>query len=289
MPTKTEEKNDKSEKQHEKGEGREKTELRERNELREKRAIGIGKDGCDDDDDAEKAKEERERWQKPPEPEFSKENLALLKEFAKKAVELRKLLADKHGQALEIPSRFVGALAGAVNMARSFGTEGLEEEIEPIPREGHTAHSTDPPMSLAYAPPGVNPEPWVPREPLDRLGLGPDARLLTSETAAPADGEGGSGGGGTEEPRPLITLSPTSAPQGAGGFVLAITGTNTSFASGQTKVTASGSGITFGTVKVNSATALEVPTTVLREAAPGERTVTVTTGSESAKTTFTVT
>lgn len=204
------EKNDKNEKQ-------EKTELREKNEAMEKHQLmakrsAVMEEECEDEDTkAKKAKEERERWQKPPEPIYSKENLALLKEFAKKAAEVRKLVNDpKYGMSLPIGSRFVGALAGVANISKELnaqsGAQGeppdKPEQEEAIPRDGHIAHSTDPPMSLAYAPPGVNPEPWVPAEPLDRLGLGPDARLLTPETVAPA-------GTGVD---PRVPLVPPSKP-----------------------------------------------------------------------------
>jgi len=277
MPTKTEEKSEK----------REKTEEREKqHELAKRSAMGRGPLSDEERECRDReAAEERERWQKPPEPLYSEENLALLKEFAKKAIEIRKLLADrKFGTSLPIPSRFVSVLTGAITMVRGLGVEGLEETVQPIPREGHIAHSTDPPMSLAYAPPGVNPTPWVPQEPLDRLGLGPDARLITEDTVEPADGgETPPAGNAT------VTLSPTSAPAGAGGFVLAVTGTGTNFVDGQTAVSISGSDVTFGAVAVSSPTSLEVPTTVQAGAATGDRTVTVTTGSETATATFSIT
>jgi hypothetical protein len=291
MPTKTEEKNDKSEKHEKQDDKRERNnEERERHAAIERRQSAMARQTGLSDEEREckdrEAEEERKRWAKPPEPEFSKENLALLEKFAKKAIEIRKLLADRQGISLPLSARFVGGLAGVVNMARGLGIEALEEVIEPIPREGHIAHSTDPPMSLAYAPPGVNPTPWVPQEPLDRLGLGPDARLLTSETVEPADG------GGTPPPTqqdPQVSISPTSAPQGSGGVVLNVTGTATNFVAGQTQVSISGSGVNHGTVKVNSATSLDVPVTVFNEAATGDRTITVTTGSETASATFSVT
>jgi hypothetical protein len=293
VPTKTENEKDEKRDKRESHETREKTEAREMEHHLAKRSLIAKAGGPLSDQEREyldkRDKEERERWQKPPEPEYSKENLAILGEFAKKANEIRKLLNDrKWGMSLPVSSRFVGMLAGVVNMARGLGIEALEDVIEPIPREGHIAHSTDPPMSLAYAPPGVNPTPWVPQEPLDRLGLGPDARLLTSDTAEAADG-GGSIDPPPTQQDPAVAISPTSAPQGSGGVVLHVTGTATNFAAGQTQVTISGSGVNHGTVKVNSATSLDVPVTVFNEAATGDRTITVTTGSETASATFSVT
>lgn len=80
---------------------------------------------------------------------------------------------------------------------------------------------------------------------------------------------------------PVIAgISPAAAPLGQTTLVT-VTGTNTSFAPGTTQVTA-GPGVTTGTITVTNATTLTVQLTVAANATAGQRTITVTTGSQQA-------
>lgn len=85
----------------------------------------------------------------------------------------------------------------------------------------------------------------------------------------------------------MISVSPTSSTQGT-ALTLTVTGSSTNFVSGTTTVAFSGTGITVGAITVASATSLTVAITIGLTATTGARTMTVTTGSESASATFTV-
>src|SRR4030081_3212976 len=80
-------------------------------------------------------------------------------------------------------------------------------------------------------------------------------------------------------------LNPASAHQGSSATIV-ITGTNTHF--GASTTVSFGANITAGTVTVNGPTSASVPITIDNVAATGARTVTITTGAEVVKPTFTV-
>jgi len=80
-------------------------------------------------------------------------------------------------------------------------------------------------------------------------------------------------------------LNPASAQQGSSETIV-ITGTNTHF--GATTTVSFGADITTGTLTVNGPTSASVPITIDNVAALGARTVTITTGAEVVKPTFTV-
>src|SRR6202521_2379643 len=80
-------------------------------------------------------------------------------------------------------------------------------------------------------------------------------------------------------------LNPASAHQGSSETIV-ITGTGTHF--GASTTVSFGANITTGTVTVNGPTSASVPITIDNAAATGPRTVTITTGAEVVKPTFTV-
>ncbi len=91
---------------------------------------------------------------------------------------------------------------------------------------------------------------------------------------------------GTGISAPFATLSPNSAGQGVTNQTIVITGTNTHFDS--TSTVYFGANITTGAITVNGPTSLSVPITIGSTATIGSRSVTITTGSETAAGTFTV-
>jgi large repetitive protein len=80
-------------------------------------------------------------------------------------------------------------------------------------------------------------------------------------------------------------LNPASAHQGSSETIV-ITGTSTHF--GATTTVSFGANITLGTLTVNGPTSASVPITIDNVAATGSRNVTITTGAEVVKPTFTV-
>jgi sugar lactone lactonase YvrE len=78
----------------------------------------------------------------------------------------------------------------------------------------------------------------------------------------------------------IVAVNPAIAPVGQGTAVT-LTGINTNFAQGTTQVSA-GPGVTTGTISVINATTLSVQLIVAGNAAPGPRTLVVTTGAEQA-------
>ncbi|MFH2007211.1 MAG: hypothetical protein ABI333_11540 [bacterium] len=93
---------------------------------------------------------------------------------------------------------------------------------------------------------------------------------------------------------PEIQADPTSGPQGAESMIVDVFGTNTSFVQGQTTATFSRpgeeSGIeVVGEPEVVSGTHLRLTVNIPANEPEGDQTLTVSTGSETAETTFTVT
>jgi large repetitive protein len=91
--------------------------------------------------------------------------------------------------------------------------------------------------------------------------------------------------GGTGTNTASASLNPASAHQGSSQTIV-ITGTGTSF--GPTTTVSFGSNITTGTLTVNGPTSMSVPITIDNAAVVGSRTVTITTGSQVVKPSFTV-
>ena len=91
--------------------------------------------------------------------------------------------------------------------------------------------------------------------------------------------------GGTGTITASAVLNPASAHQGTNETIV-ITGTNTNF--GPTTTVNFGADITTGTLTVNGPTSASVPITIDNVAATGARTVTITTGAQVVKPTFTV-
>src|SRR4029453_9697853 len=79
----------------------------------------------------------------------------------------------------------------------------------------------------------------------------------------------------------LLSVSPNTGGQ-ATTQTVTITGLYTNFVQGSTQISFSGTGVTAGTPTVNGPTQLQVSVTVSNGAAPGPRSVTVTTGTETA-------
>ena len=79
----------------------------------------------------------------------------------------------------------------------------------------------------------------------------------------------------------ILTVNPNSGQQGQSNLAVAVTGQNTHFAQGTTQVSF-GTGITVNSVAVASSTSLMANVAVLPTAVAGLRTVTATTGTESA-------
>jgi hypothetical protein len=90
---------------------------------------------------------------------------------------------------------------------------------------------------------------------------------------------------GTGTNTAAAVLNPASAHQGSSETIV-ITGTNTHF--GSTTTVNFGADITAGTLTVNGPTSASVPITIDNVAATGSRNVTITTGAEVVKPTFTV-
>lgn len=88
-------------------------------------------------------------------------------------------------------------------------------------------------------------------------------------------------------PTSTASISPTTGTQG-GTYLVAVTGSGSSFVAGVTTVSISGSGATVSAVSVGSNTSLSFLLAVSATAAAGARTVTITTGSEVFTATFTV-
>jgi hypothetical protein len=86
----------------------------------------------------------------------------------------------------------------------------------------------------------------------------------------------------TAGPAVISTLTPNNANQGASNVGIAIVGTNTNFASGTTSVSFGDGQITINSVTVTDPTHATANITISPSATPGLRSVTATTGGESA-------
>ena len=86
----------------------------------------------------------------------------------------------------------------------------------------------------------------------------------------------------TAGPAAISTLTPNNGNQGASNLGIAIVGTNTNFASGTTSVSFGDGQITINSVTVTDPTHATANITISPSSAPGLRSVTATTGGESA-------